>query len=333
MNTSKQPPEQISGPQVLRLWTVILLATIGLALPGIANAVVSEWIELRSANGHLEIDTKVAGIAGYSILDTGSNMNAINEEFLKTNNLKFGTVGSLKMTGVYGTEERPMYKAIPVEIMGANINFTKLVSLDMGSDNFQLLLGESFLELYVFQFDYPNNRMRFMTRDSVNLKKSKNLKARRDRKTGLPIVKVDVSGTVAAGQKKGKQTSKELWLMLDTGYTGGALIKRSTASGASWLAGRKTKVRNGRGINRSGQLESFNLDSLEIAGFKLENPMLEVPLDNQEIELFKKEKSTGSNLKRSRNKWSGILGHDVLKHFVVTIDYKTAEINLQPGGQ
>jgi len=81
MNTSKQPPEQISGPQVYRLRTAALrpfstLSSIALtcivltcmALPGIANAEVSEWIELRSANGHLQLDTKVAGIPGYSIL-------------------------------------------------------------------------------------------------------------------------------------------------------------------------------------------------------------------------------------------------------------------------
>tara|TARA_E500000331_G_scaffold191527_1_gene184246 strand:- start:126 stop:290 length:165 start_codon:yes stop_codon:yes gene_type:complete len=46
---------------------------------------------------------------------------------------------------------------------------------------------------------------------------------------------------------------------------------------------------------------------------------------------FRREKRTGSNLSRTRGKAKGLLGHDVLKHFILTIDYCIGKIHLQSG--
>jgi len=315
------------------LTTALLLTAVLSTLSQVAQADVSAWVELRSADGHLEIDSKIAGIPGYSILDTGAQVNGINSSFLTANNLSFGKDAAMRISGLYGTEKRPTYASIPVEIMGANIDFKQLVDLDFGPSELQLLLGETFLEQYIFQLDYPKERLRFMTRDSVNLQASKNVQTRLDHNSGYPVVKVRMGGTVAAGKKQGKQTFKEVWLLLDTGYTGGVLLERSIAARAGWLNGRQTKTRGGSGVTSSGELEQFNIDSLEIAGYELGNPLLEVPLKNQKIELFKKEKTTGSHLRRGKRVWNGILGNDVLKHFVMTIDYRSGNVHLESGGE
>lgn len=58
----------------------------------------------------------------------------------------------------------------------------------------QLLLGAGLLEKFIFQIDYPNNRLRLFERDSIDLAKLKNIDMQIDRGTGQPIVKVELNG-------------------------------------------------------------------------------------------------------------------------------------------
>ena len=57
----------------------------------------------------------------------------------------------------------------------AEIDFNDLVEINVGPPDIQLILGGTFLRQFIFQFDYPRQRMRAITRDSLDLKEYRNV--------------------------------------------------------------------------------------------------------------------------------------------------------------
>jgi predicted aspartyl protease len=286
-----------------------------------ALAGISEWVDMQIDSGHLYVDVEIAGIPGKALIDTGANINAINGRFLEANKLDYPRGRSVEISGVFGTSNRFTYLNVPVNVFGADIEFKGLVDLDLGSGDTLLIIGAGFLELFIFQFDYPNNRMRFITRDSLNLKKVKNIESRRDPAGGAPIVKVRLND------------ERDLWLLLDTGSNGGVLLDRSVAERYEWLDRYPSESTIYAGVTTTGRMQRFNLPSMMFAGFKVENVIVSVPAEGQELTLFEAKVRTGSAVARRRSKSLGLLGYDVLKHFVVTIDYKAGHIHIALGDE
>jgi hypothetical protein len=84
------------------------------------------------------------------------------------------------------------------------------------------------------------------------------------------------------------------------------------------------------GVNSTGLVEQFRLPSLKIGEFEIADALVSIPAEGEKLEMFRREKRTGSNLTRTRGKSKGLLGYDVLKHFVLTIDYRIGKIHLEP---
>jgi len=305
-------------PTFLR--SIILLATLlGLHAP-YAYGGATEWVRIKVANGHLFVETEIAGVPGYSLIDTGAEVNAINGAFLASADLHFDKGRFVEITGVFGTERRDTYKEIPVSIFGSTISFHDLVDLDLGVPDMQIILGASFLERYIFQFDYPNQRLRLITRDSIDLKKLKNVDSKRDRNGGSPLVKVGLSEKINA------------WLVMDTGANGGILIDRDLARRLDWLDVSDRIEGKMSGVHSSGDMEYFTVPSIVFGPVELADVLVAIPASGQSMTLFEKYAPLGSRIARG-GKAKGLLGYDVLKHFVVTIDYKTGYVHIHADGK
>lgn len=282
-----------------------------------ATAAVSEWVDLDIGSGNLRIPSSISGIPGFSIIDTGASTNAINSVFLRKHNLKFTrTARSVRVEGVFGKTQQSIYAVIPVTLFGTELKFKRLVDLNLGKEDKQLIIGAGFLNNYIVQFDYPKKRFRLMSRDTLNLKKLKNVTSRKDKQTGAPIVKTSLND------------EEELWLMLDTGNSGGVLMPRKYAARNDWLERFGHVSNQARGVVRSGNIDTFNLPKLTIGNIEVENPIISVPADGEKAQIFKAHAPrVGSNIKIQR-KAQGILGFDVLQHFVVTVDYKSGAVHM-----
>jgi len=298
---------------------VACLLTCYLIFTQAASAGVTQWVDIEVINGHLMVDTAIAGIPGRSIIDTGASVNAINGRFLEAQDLSFPKGEQVKIIGVHSTSLRNSYRTVPVNIFGSEVDFKGLVDLDFGPPEIQMILGAGFLRLFVFQIDYPNQRMRAITRDSVDQKTINNVKSIRDPQGGAPIVKVRLND------------EKDVWLVMDTGNSGGILLQRSLAKKQKWLDRYSTVDGFSVGVNSGGRMQRFNLPRLTFGGFEIENPIVSVPAEGETIDLFKNVTFTGSRLQRSRSKAKGLLGYDVLKHFVVTVDFKSGRVHVEPG--
>jgi len=159
--------------------------------------------------------------------------------------------------------------------------------------------------------------MRVFPRDALNLKKLKNVDSKRDPAGGSPLVRVKLDG-------------RAVWLGIDTGNSSGIIVDRSIALREKWLEKYNNQTGIAYGAVSGGEKITFNLDSLEIGPFELGNIMVSIPPKGKTWNMFKRESKTGSNIRQQRGKSRGLLGYDVLKHFVVTIDYKSGYVHIGP---
>ena len=115
---------------------------------------------------------------------------------------------------------------------------------------------------------------------------------------------------------------------MDTGTSSGILLRRSIATSRGWLGRYATKRHVSAGINKSEELVQFTLPSLSIGDFETLNPTVYVARKFTEVEFLKRRVTTGSHIKKSETLADGVLGHDVLKNFVVTVDYREGHVHL-----
>ncbi|MEM7284167.1 MAG: aspartyl protease family protein [Pseudomonadota bacterium] len=303
----------------MKLTTTFVVSVFCLLTSAIAAAQsgVTPWVDIEIDNGLIFIDCEINGIKGKAMLDTGAEIHGINPAFLKKHDLKFKRGRKVKISGVFGVEDRKSYTKVPVKMFGVEVNLRDPVETNLGeSGEVQMLIGAGFFHQFVVQFDYPNSRMRLYTRDAVNMKKYANIKTRKEDRFGAPLVKVNMND------------EKDLWLTMDTGSNGGVLTERLIAEKAGWLDDYPGREEVHYGVNDSEQMWTFNVPKMTFGPFDLENAIVTVPAKGKKLELFKKEKSLGTLIAHGDSKSQGLLGFDVLKHFVITIDYRTGKVNI-----
>jgi hypothetical protein len=296
--------------------TKLLVILAFLFMPLIAGADTSDWIPITIKDGKLRIPSSFAGIDGCSIIDTGADQSAINRRFLSTNHLPLAAAGEITVKGMFKKQKRPIYKNLSIKLLGMQAQFPHLPEVSLGSAQIQMLIGGDFLEQFIFQFDYPNQRMRWLTRDTMDLHSLSNIPSRKDKQTAGVLVKVLLNGR------------QSLWVTVDTGAKSGLWIERSFAARKGWLTASHTNSRRASGVNASGAIQQFRLPSVKLGEFESTNTLVSVPGAGQKTTLFERTARPGSKIQRSASKSRGLLGWDVLKDFVVTIDYRIGKIHL-----
>ncbi|MEM0515689.1 retroviral-like aspartic protease family protein [Pseudoalteromonas sp. YIC-827] len=286
--------------------TLIYITLILCNFPSLAA--ISKWISFSQSNGHITIPVTVEGIETHAILDTGAQIHAINTAFILKNKLDLTATGKTRVKGVYGTEDKKTYNQVELSLFGFDTQIDGLVAAQLGFHTSGILLGAGFFDKFIVQIDYPNSRIRLITRDSLDLGELENIEMRAQRGTGRPIVKV------ALGEER------SAWLLLDTGSNGGLTIKRSVADRLGWLDNKKLSSEISRGVNTLATTNSLRIDEFKFGPYTLENVLVSVPGEGQSANLEDQFSTTGTRIKSA--KVEGILGYDILKHFVVTIDYK-----------
>lgn len=295
-----------------------LMCLLAFSTSHTAQAAATPWIDIQVVRGHLIVASEIGGIAGHSIIDTGAMSTAINGRFVKSAGLTLKRGRDVKVSGVVSTELRPSYRNVETVMFDTPLKFANVLDVNLGSPDTQLLIGADFLNGYVIQFDYPNERMRLISRDSIELKKLKNVKSKRSRDDGSILVRVLFD------------TDKKSWLTLDTGASGSILADRRLAHRMDWIGTYETEVNRIAGVISTTTLENFRIPSMQLGPFNIENVLVSIPMEGEKMVLFERETSGASRLMR-RNAADGILGYEILKHFIVTVDYGKGYVHLSPG--
>ncbi|MDO6611311.1 aspartyl protease family protein [Shewanella sp. 1_MG-2023] len=275
---------------------------------------VSEWAKFDISNGHITLPVTINGIEGRAILDSGAQVNAINLSFINKHGFEFDKGRKINVKGVYGTETRRLFNNVEVNLFGADIELDELAGLRLGHHEVQILLGAGLLEKFIFQIDYPNSRLRIFERGSVDLASLGNIPMQIDRAKGQPIVKVSLNG------------QQDSWLVLDTGNSGGLFLKRSIATKFDWLEEFGSQSGVTIGANQLGVVDNFQLPEVKFGPYTLESVRVTVPAEGQKESVSGRGDVSFSKIKGKNIK--GLLGYDVLKHFVLTIDYKAGNMHI-----
>ena len=291
-----------------------ILVLFCLSSPVLAGA--SAWVPLEIRNGHLLMDVTINGQPAKAMLDTGSQGNGVSEAWLARNAGEFSRGRYLKLQGIKEDYETTEINGLKVGMFGTEIDLNSL--WPMHAEGADLIIGVPFFNLFVVQIDYPGARMRIVDHASLDLRKYSNVEMEWSTSTLVPMVQVDLNG------------EKKAWLDLDTGNDGGIIIKRKQATELGWLE--RFSTTEGQLVGVSGEAaktESFALPTMTIGPFEMENVTVTVPAEGEHLYVTNRssiERQTGTRIKRGKQS-DGVLGYDVLQHFIVSIDYKRELVN------
>ncbi len=293
-----------------------LVVWIGLVWSLSASAFVSEWIPFQHERGHITIPVTLNGEPTTAILDTGATGNGISEAFLARHEGDYAIGKTIVVRGVYGERRVRLVDDVQIGMFGANFKIDQLMPMRIRS--FDLLIGLPFFEKFIVQMDYPNSRLRLIGHESLKLRGVANVKMKRERGTGHPLVRVDLNGEYKP------------WVLFDTGNSAGMLLKRFDAERFGWLEKYPSVEARSVGVNAVvSENARFNLPMMKIGPFTLENVIITVPEEGLRANIGN-DSLVGGNRELNQTNADGILGYDVLRHFVVTIDFKRSLLHLEP---
>jgi predicted aspartyl protease len=279
-----------------------------------AFAGVTPWLDFTLENGHVKVPTTVSGIPSKAILDTGAQMNGINPRFINKNELDLDKGGKTRVRGAYGVEDKNTYNNVPINLFGMETTINDAVEINLGHHENSLLFGAGFFRQFVMQIDYPNQKMRLITHDALDLSKMKNIKMEKQKGSGMPIVEVELS------------EGKSIWLILDTGNNGGMVVYRNVARKMVWIENIDRESQISRGATTSAVTETFRIPWLKFGPFEMENVQVSIPDEGETANLRSQFATTNTRIK-GRNV-EGLIGYDVLKHFLITIDYRRGNAHI-----
>jgi len=287
-------------------WTIISL----LLISSINSQ--AEWLPFTLKNNHITVDIEFNGQPARAMLDSGAESNAVSAFYVERYNEGIKSAGTVNVKGVSGTQKRRVYNNVPVKLFGVDFTLDKLPAMSLAGS--AILLGSPFFTQFIVQIDYPNSRIQLFPKKSIDMDKFKNVNIKRQRGTLLPAIEVKVN-------------DKSVWLTLDTGNNGGLYIKRSYAIENHWLDENTDVIETQvAGVNGASNTETFGLQSLSLGPYELENILVTIPAEGETSAIGRRSKESGI-VKRSKQTM-GLLGYDVLKHFVVTIDYSNYKVHL-----
>jgi hypothetical protein len=291
-----------------------LLVVLWVAAPAFAG--VTAWVPLQIRDGMVLFPVEVSGVAGEAMFDTGAAGHGVSKALVAQAGLSLSGRQWI-IEGAGSTDERvPSVSRLPIKLFGVPfvLQDVPAFSLDV-----QLIIGAGFLRSGVLQLDYPNKRMRLIEHGSVDLSKVANVPLRLEEATGLPAIQVRIDG-------------KQRWMLLDTGNAGPIVMPRMIAEEEDWI-GRFKRAESGfvdinAGVSNTDVLV---LPAVEIGPYELEDVPVAVPAEGEGSNLLRR-RSAGQIANQSRIhtgvRSSGVLGYEVLRHFVVTLDYKREKLHL-----
>ncbi len=277
-----------------------------------AHARVTPWIDFELKGGHISFPVTVSGHPTYAVLDSGAQLNAINKAFIGKHELDYTRVGKINIKGVFGKKKQNKLSNIPVGIFGVTMELDNVAEISLGHNSKGLLLGAPLFNGNIIQIDYPGHKLRLISRELINLRELKNVTMVEQRGSGMPLVQVKLNG-------------RNVWLILDTGNSGGIMIERSLAEGLG-LTNARNEVRINGGATKMANVEHTRVKEVEFGPFTLENVLVSFNAEGSSINLNNQYSETGSRIKGKRV--VGLIGYDVLKHFVLTMDYGRGQMHV-----
>ena len=272
-------------------------------------AAATAWTPFEIEGGQIYLNVTLNGHPARALLDTGALVNKISAEFIDENAIDYERGPRVSTVGPSGKGTANVVDGVSIGMFGVELEIDHLLPYD--NSDVEFVIGLPVFKTFVVQIDYPGRRIRLISHDSVDMKAFENV--RMQRSSGeKPVVQVDLNG------------EDRPWLLFDISSISGVLYRRIRAEERGWLERYSTES------PIEGDAVEFRLPTLKIGPYTLENVLINVPEEGGRISYQpwnSGELTTGTRVGR-KEPVDGVLGYDVLKHFIVTIDYKRSLLNL-----
>lgn len=278
---------------------LLLVAGFYLCSASMVEASDEGWHAFELRSGYIAIPVKANETEGWAALSMRTRGIIVNDSISKN----FTQYDGRYLKSVHSTQRSTKVHHLDLEIFGSNISLRNLSSAPLGE--FSVVLGRDLFDDKLLQIDYPNQRLRMLSKDSMANRNFGNLPARNSR-YGLSV------------QLEIPANEDSFWLGLDTGSPGGLVINRKAADQHKLLANEPTGnalIDNLNGVDV--EMERYTLPVLKIGPYVLED-----------VSLYVEKEGDSNPLIPANNRSIGFVGYDLYKHFVLTISYSDAQVHL-----
>lgn len=276
-------------------------APLSATLAGRADSVT---LPVEILGGHVYVKTKVNGIDGRFVLDSGAGIVVLTPEFArKLGFLAGGKKGTA--TGVGGNVKIETAALTTLETGGARLENVLAAVIPMPQAlEADGLLGFEYFQAFVVTLDYENARL--------TLTKPKKFQPTGDglplKVTRTPAVEVSLDGHKAQ-------------MEVDTGANGGVTFNTPFVEREQLRENYSPRFEmpTGRGVGGVAYGTVARAKSLTLGAFHLSGPIVEMSRQKVGAESQKED--------------DGRIGYDVLSRFVVTFDYERKKLYLTPNAR
>lgn len=253
------------------------------------------WMPFAEGEYRPAFEVVINGEKTIALIDTSISVNAISAQFAHAAGIEPGT-GSVSVRDVQDGEQLPLSSTFTLEIGGNPVELDSAVMIpakDVG-----LVIGRPMLNALVVQIDYPNRRLRILPPDMADFEG--NAKLRRGH-FNQPMIEARIN-------------DKPAWMNLDTSSDTICLLT-DRAVGKHDLSGSELAKDNLRidGVAMRPDVKTMLLDRFELGPFKIEDVIAATPIGDEPD-----SKSYGAHRIHQKFGGDGILGYEVMRHFLVT---------------
>ena len=293
---------------------LLLLLTI---LPFFTFGQDTSWQSFKLVNGQIHVPVTVNDVDGFAVIDTGATTTGISNRLIEQHSEKYTFSKSVTISGVMGKRKvRPVHN-INISTLNKSIIYRRILPIPThGKEkhNVIALIGMDFLSHFVVSIDYPNSRIKLSQRSSFVFDKPSNVKVFQRKHFAMVDIELILENNIP------------LKMLLDTGNNGGALVRRSTLENKNLLRGREFTLKKRAGIYRKVELESYIFNHVVLGPHKINNVVLQTVQKGQKSNYDRSY--SHSKLKYRKDGVQGIIGYEILKDFVLTIDTKRKYLRL-----
>ncbi len=294
-----------------------------------AEANVTEWISFTVDNGAVVVPVTINGEKAKAVIDSTARANLLSSDFIAKNKSKLRQSGVTLFKDEKGERNAEVFKDVKVGVFGTELEFSELIATPESQG--ELVLGIPFFRQNIVQFDFPNKRMRLIGHGSIDMQKISNIEMKSvqdSRSASTPgkqsIKKNDLSSRALNIAINGKSS----WLVLDTADVTGVSLSREYAKSVNAMDKPYSGDIGYFTAQFNSNIEVFSLASLKIGPYELEDVPALVEAEGAEriIPAVSRKVSTGTYLNKAILP-DGVIGTDVMQHFVVTFDYSNSLVS------
>jgi len=284
-------------------WIALLTAPVQLAL-----AQQPAWLAFAPDQNRPAFEVTINGEPTLALIDSGISANAISTELAARAGVQ-ASRRSLQLRDINDGKPVSMSESFVLGIGEADVPIDEAVMMPTGKE-IGMVLGRPLLNLFIVQIDYPNQRLRLLPRGAAEFEG--NLKMRRGRHH-QPMAEARLDG-------------ERIWMNFDTANSGYCEINHRAVEKRGWNSRRVDLSQAGEFALRDDH-GALQFEKLELGPYTI-NTLIAAWVPTGQVSEQIRHQHYGAGRAVEKSGADGILGYDVLRNFVVTLNMVEDEVHL-----